>query len=113
MASVASTSMRAWRTNSHRAADLVDVATGTERVEQCVGVKISLGHRGDLLCRALLGTRRGSLRWSATWWTPPNYTTSGDANEGAPRHPHENVPRRWRSRMASPQGRLPESGAIV
>ena len=64
----------------HRAADLVDIAAGTERVEKCIGVKISLGHRGDLLCRALLGTRRGSLRWSTTWWTPPNYTTSGDAN---------------------------------
>ena len=73
-------SIRAWRTYSTALADLVDVAAGAERVEQLIGVKLFMGHRGDLLCRALLGTRRGSLRWSATWWTRSTYTTSRDAN---------------------------------
>jgi hypothetical protein len=49
-------------------ADQIDVASGAERVEQFVGVKLLVGHWCDLLVVSFSRTRRDSLRWSTTWW---------------------------------------------
>ena len=79
MASVASTSMRAWVEERDHLTHKITIGALCDSLSERGQVKIKVGHRSFFLSRLTRDTLR-MLRWPDYFVDPPNDTTSGDVN---------------------------------